>query len=714
MENYHYDEDRAKLISFNLDQVQYKDKPTSDEVKRIRTRLCSPESIVAVKDTVLIQAIENGQTFTPAVMTGTKSETWQSQQIIIADIDNDGDNYLFPNQAKEICKEYGVDPIMYYSFSNSKDRPKYRIMVILSEPIKDAHEARDITERFTDIFNARCNNCADTKISDNARLIFGSRSGSVFVWGKATPLEVMRNLPQKRAYNASHGDSITELAQSVADTVQRTTDSHSTSRGQFDLLEPLQVIPPEDYDEWIKCGMALKQEGYTVFDWDTWSRSSSKYEAGICEEKWRTFGTDKTVNGGYIVNLAKKYGYIPPRERVRTATSGIEEKAVQNATSEPVPPPTDKDAPPIKSAGATPEPPQPEPTPEQCFDEFFNEIQSERFKPISTGIDQLDKALQGGFERRTLVTLAAAPGTGKTAICQYILENMAYNGHTVVYVNLEMDRSQLLSRSISRISHHLKQNHTLSDDVNALQVKRGYQWTETQKQVIQYSSKYYRDYIAPNFRYVTTNPENIGSIDNTLSDILGKLEKITAELQQQGRPAPLVCVDYLQFIDYDLFEDGQRKPENADAIKQTLKEFKQFAMKHDTVCIMIMANNRASNQDGRASMDSGRDTSNIEYSGDVMMSLVFTAIEEKWKYDTGATDKNGNSKPALIDNDFINEKIDYTIQSKGEYPLIAKLLTLKVVKGRSIMSRGSAKFIYNGQYFHFAEDNGTPNPYWIT
>lgn len=393
-------------------------------------------------------------------------------------------------------------------------------------------------------------------------------------------------------------------------------------------------------------------------------------------------------------------------------------QSVSQIEAEQVPEPTDRDAPPQKEKQQTPppEPPKPEPSSEEIFDEFLSEIRSERFKPISTEIPQLDAALQGGLERRTLVTLAAAPGAGKTAIAQYILENMAWHGHSIVYVNLEMDRSQLLSRSISRISHKYKLTGILSEDITALQVKRGYQWTDEQRKIVDWVSKTYSQRILPNFRYVTTNPENLGSIDNTLSDILSKLEKITAELKEQGKEAPIVCIDYLQFIEYDLFEDGQRKPDNAEAIKQTLKVFKQFAMKHNTVVLMITANNRASNSEGKASMDSGRDTSNIEYSGDVMLSLVYTAVEEGWLHKSGKHDKNGNDIPKEIDNEFINYVIDYSMRVKEdkEYPIIAKLLTLKVVKGRSIKSRGVAKFIFDGRYFYYEpDDNKYHNPYWI-
>lgn len=747
-------------IKCNLDPVSYDHKPTNDEAGIIRVRLCSEKCIVEITPEDLLEAIEHGRTFTPAVMTGTKAESWQSQQIIVADVDNNGKDILNPNDAYDICTAYDINPSIYYSFSNTDDHPKFRVVIILSEPFTDPAEARDITERFTALFNEKIDKCADTAIKDNARFIYGSRDGSVIHTGSTTDISIMRNLPRICSQNASKVESITDLAEIVANDVQRT---HSATDSDFDFDIPDMLLflqntnCVDDYEEWYKVGMSLKHEGYSLDVWDSWSRASLKYKDGVCEEKWRSFqeSTAHPVTARTITALAKKYGYdfrknsktVKEAKATATASKTVDLPPFYPLTDDDVPPDfitgvikeestpasqpitsteapatviandtaTDHEAPSTvaKNAPVEAKKEEPEPTPQQCLDEFYRDITSERFRPIQTGIDQLDKALQGGLERRTLVTISGAPGMSKTAISQYILENMAYNGQPVIYVNLEMDRSQLLSRSIARISHKYKLNKTLSEDITALQVRRGYKWTKEQKEAVSWSMKYYRDYIAPNFYYVTTNPENLGSIDNTLSDILKKLEKVTAEMTANGKEAPLVCIDYLQFIEFDLYEEGQRKPDNADAIKQTLKCFKQFAMKHDTCVLLIIANNRASNADGRASIDSGRDTSNIEYSGDVMLSLVYTAIEEKWKYNTGKKDKDGNDKPELINNDFINDKIDYTMKVKGELPLIAKLLSLKMVKSRGVMPRGVAKFIYDGRYFYFEEDKGTQNPYWM-
>ena len=81
----------------------------------------------------------------------------------------------------------------------------------------------------------------------------------------------------------------------------------------MDLKLILEYIDPSDcnYQEWVNVGMALKHEGYTAADWDTWSaRDGARYHAGECFKKWSTFeGAGTPVTGGTIVQMAKDRGW---------------------------------------------------------------------------------------------------------------------------------------------------------------------------------------------------------------------------------------------------------------------------------------------------------------------------------------------------------------------------------------------------------------------
>lgn len=58
--------------------------------------------------------------------------------------------------------------------------------------------------------------------------------------------------------------------------------------------------------------MALKYEGYTASDWDSWSRNDARYHSGECYTKWDSFqGTSSPVTGGTIFHLAVENGFVP-------------------------------------------------------------------------------------------------------------------------------------------------------------------------------------------------------------------------------------------------------------------------------------------------------------------------------------------------------------------------------------------------------------------
>lgn len=56
-------------------------------------------------------------------------------------------------------------------------------------------------------------------------------------------------------------------------------------------FDALRAIDPDcSYDEWLRVGMALKQEGATCDTWDTWSSGGSKYKEGECQKNGSRFG----------------------------------------------------------------------------------------------------------------------------------------------------------------------------------------------------------------------------------------------------------------------------------------------------------------------------------------------------------------------------------------------------------------------------------------
>lgn len=84
---------------------------------------------------------------------------------------------------------------------------------------------------------------------------------------------------------------------------------------EYNLVEIIQYIDPEilDYNEWCAVGMALKESGCCVEDWENWSaRDTRRYHSGECIKKWKTFkGNSNPVTAGTIIQMAREQGWTP-------------------------------------------------------------------------------------------------------------------------------------------------------------------------------------------------------------------------------------------------------------------------------------------------------------------------------------------------------------------------------------------------------------------
>lgn len=271
-------------------------------------------------------------------------------------------------------------------------------------------------------------------------------------------------------------------------------------------------------------------------------------------------------------------------------------------------------------------------------DAFLTAIQTRKYEPMPTGITDIDRALDGGFMRQWLVLLGAAPGAGKTALAQWIFEGMAKRGTSCVYLNLEMSRDQILARSISRIA--ASQGNKIRPNI----IMQGYRWTDEQQSAIRDAAEEYKAEIASRMIY---NPDGVTP---NLDSILAYIEAEAQRAERAALPVPCVVLDYLQIV------NGEPREDAASVIKRAVCALKGYAVRHNTLVFVIIAHNRASNATGAVSMESGRDTSALEYSADLQLALTFTKCLKR----NGVKGKSPD---------------ELTAEEKRE-------ITLRVVKGR--------------------------------
>ncbi len=288
--------------------------------------------------------------------------------------------------------------------------------------------------------------------------------------------------------------------------------------------------------------------------------------------------------------------------------------------------------------------------------DFLDKIKTEAYKPYRTGLNFFDEMLGGGIIQQSLLLLMAAPGAGKTTLAQQLAETMARNKKPVIYFNFEMSREQMLAKAISAKLYHAGGSKT------AMQILQGYNWTAEERAQIE---RVIADYQRDNYPYIKYNPAETSS---ELNDLLSYLTATGEKAKAKGESAPAAVIDYLHLIKS---RDGL---DTQELIKQAVTGLKQYAVNYNTFVIGIVATNRASNKGGRLTMESGRDSSSLEYTADYQISLNYDAID------------SGKVKPDDI------EKIAELQQAER------RAMILRVLKSRFSQPGKSAQIMFDAAH----------------
>lgn len=612
-------------IKLNIDNQQLKEKPATFS-GALRNRLCNRQSIREILAETLVECIERGQSFTPAVMTGTRADSWQSQQVICADIDNDTGNKaplpqpLTPAQARDIMSRHGIDPFaMYYSFSNKEGWPKFRIVLVLDEPITDPAKAKDFSQRFTGIFNAEIPHCADPTNKDLARLYYGGRPGSVFYRGGITLTETLEALPEYLEPTKTHESGALEWDDVINDPLPAPNPAGYVRR--YSDLQAQFERDKESFDlgRYVEMttGSRPKQIGNALF-YNPCPLCGHNDDFQVTGSIYHCFGANGGTGGTIIDYLQHREGIdlataidrfkfdIMRYDRDEWRKAYIQEEFSddENSPADDFPGEMEK---PAEIENESPE----EEAGADDLELFFQKIQTEAYKPYKTGITFFDNLLGGGVIQQSILLLLAAPGTGKTTLAQQLAENMAKNKKPVLYLNFEMSREQMLAKAIS--AKLFREGESAK---TALGILQGYRWSDEEREEIERTIDEYRRESYPYIRY---NPAGISS------ELNGLLEKLTAlgeKAKAAGMDGPAVVVDYLHLV------TSRDRLDTQELIKQTVLGLKEYAVKYNTFVIGIVATNRSSNSKGKITMESGRDSSNLEYTADYQISLNYHAVDQ--------------------------------------------------------------------------------------
>ena len=260
--------------------------------------------------------------------------------------------------------------------------------------------------------------------------------------------------------------------------------------------------------------------------------------------------------------------------------------------------------------------------------DFLNGIADSVNTPcISTGFPMLDEALDGGLYEG-LYIVGAISSLGKTTLVTQIADQVASKGHDVLIFSLEMARSEVMAKSISR--HTIMEVlQTGGDTKNAKTVrgvtvgKRYEKYSNTEKDLITNAVQTYSGYAK--HIYIT---EGVGDLG--VQQIRETVEKHTRYTGNR----PLVIVDYLQI----LAPANERATDKQNTDKAVM-ELKRISRDFKTPVIGISSFNR-DNYNNAVSMQAFKESGAIEYSSDVLIGLQLKGAGDKDFDPTEAKKKN--------------------------------------------------------------------------
>lgn len=312
------------------------------------------------------------------------------------------------------------------------------------------------------------------------------------------------------------------------------------------------------------------------------------------------------------------------------------------------------------------------------LDKFNEYIQDkENNKPLSTGIKTLDQALEGGFYKKNLVIIGAISSLGKTTLALQIADNIAKQEKDVLIFSLEMAKEELIAKSLSRISflkaydmHYTALALTTREIMTGKGINEKIPNNSQSVELYKESLEDYKNNIAQNV-YIT-------ECNETLEINLKSIETRIKEHIAITNNKPFVIVDYLQIIQHQ--EKGLTDKQAIDKIVTGLK---RIARDNDITILLVSAFNRAS-YNKESGLDSFRDSSTIEYTADVLISLQHEKLD-------GVTEDKKDK-----------------VNTNQEQQKDNRELTLKVLKNRNgrITDVKNITFYAKYNFMHFKEYEG--------
>ena len=249
--------------------------------------------------------------------------------------------------------------------------------------------------------------------------------------------------------------------------------------------------------------------------------------------------------------------------------------------------------------------------------EFINGIADSVNTPYTpTGFTNLDEVLEGGLYEG-LYIVGAISSLGKTTLITQIADQIAESGEDVLIFSLEMARTEIMAKSISRLTllDVLQNDGKVSNAKTTRGITTGSRYagySKTEQDLIQRAIKAYSGYAEHIFIH-----EGVGDIG---ADQIR--EEVRKHILFTGKK-PTVVIDYLQI----LAPADVRATDKQNTDKAVL-ELKRISRDYKIPVIGISSFNRANYKEA-VTMEALKESGAIEYSSDILIGLQLKGAGKK-------------------------------------------------------------------------------------
>lgn len=255
----------------------------------------------------------------------------------------------------------------------------------------------------------------------------------------------------------------------------------------------------------------------------------------------------------------------------------------------------------------------------QQLNNFIGEISTKADTPVQpTGFARLDEALDGGLYEG-LYCIGAISSLGKTTFALQIADSIAKSGRDILIFSLEMAKTELMAKSLSRLTAEIRDEKKLYlgggkvlSVRDVLSKQRHENFNSEKIELFTEALGRYSEF-AKNI-FVLEGIGNIGAAE--IRDSVKKHIHLTGN-------KPVIIIDYLQII--APYNERATDKQNTD---KAVLELKRISRDFKIPVIGISSFNRE-NYSATASMQAFKESGAIEYSSDVLIALQLKGAGEK-------------------------------------------------------------------------------------